>query len=497
MSVDDKEIARPVRLPARSSQGIVLGLDPWQVTSLLIAAAIVLVAVQQLGPWGLLVASPLYLTFAISGVVRRHGMSLPRWWAVNFNYTRRAHPWVHANKEVFMPERERRAGTVRLPGRLGKVQLWESDGIAAVYDMAGKTLSIIAQVEVPGFLMRDLEVRAELAERWSMVLASFTQRPGVKRVTTQERTHPGTIDVARSFFAAHALAGAPASAVERYAEVQDVSEGFAIAHRGYLTLTYDLTLMSAQLKALGGGQAAIERLAAVEAGNVSGALEGTEIEITKWLSVRGVAALARAAFDPAAVSMIESRTGEDEGVDPASMGPMFMEEPRGASGLVWTDSGVHTTLWIHEWPRASAPIGFVNDLVFARHPVTGQAISHIFTVVLAPAPQKEAFKRIQREKKTWLSNEKMRARRGEGGNAIDQKDYDALEQQELDLVAGQGEYRYGAYLTITARDEAELEQAVAGARNALSRSRMEAQVLYGQQGQALLVNALPIGLGLK
>ena len=151
--------------------------------------------------------------------------------------------------------------------------------------------------------------------------------------------------------------------------------------------------MRAQLKALGGGQAAIERLAAVEAGNVSGALEGTEIQVTRWLSVRGVAALARTAFDPAAVSMIESRTGADAGVDPSAMGPMFMEEPRGASGLVWTDSGVHTTLWIHEWPRAAAPIGFVSDLVFARHPVTGQAISHIFTVVLTPAPQREAFKR--------------------------------------------------------------------------------------------------------
>lgn len=497
MSNDQNDIARPVRLPAKSTQGIVLGLDPWQVTSLLIAAGIVLIVVQQFGPLGLAFGAPLYIPFAVGAVVRKHGMSLPRWTAVRFNYTTRALPWVHANKEVFMPERQRHAGTVRLPGRLGKLQLWEADGVAAVYDTRAKTLSIIAQVEVPGFLMRDLEVRSELAERWSMVLASFTQRPGVKRVTTQERTHPGTIEVARNFFAANALAGAPASAVERYLEVQDVSEGFAIAHRGYLTLTYDLEAMRAQLKALGGGQAAIERLAAVEAGNVSGALEGTEIQVTRWLSVRGVAALARTAFDPAAVSMIESRTGADAGVDPSAMGPMFMEEPRGASGLVWTDSGVHTTLWIHEWPRAAAPIGFVSDLVFARHPVTGQAISHIFTVVLTPAPQREAFKRIQREKKTWWSNERMRARRGQGGNAIDQKDLDALDQQEQDLVAGQGEYRYGAYLTITARDEAELEQAVAGARNALSRSRMEAQVLYGQQGQALLVNALPIGLGLK
>ena len=257
MSNDQNDIARPVRLPAKSTQGIVLGLDPWQVTSLLIAAGIVLIVVQQFGPLGLAFGAPLYIPFAVGAVVRKHGMSLPRWTAVHFNYTTRALPWVHANKEVFMPERQRHAGTVRLPGRLGKLQLWEADGVAAVYDTRAKTLSIIAQVEVPGFLMRDLEVRLELAERWSMVLASFTQRPGVKRVTTQERTHPGTIEVARNFFAANALAGAPASAVERYLEVQDVSEGFAIAHRGYLTLTYDLEAMRAQLKALGGGQARV------------------------------------------------------------------------------------------------------------------------------------------------------------------------------------------------------------------------------------------------
>ncbi len=497
MSVDEKEIARPVRLPARSSQGIVLGLDPWQVTSLLIAAGIVLIAVQQFGPLGLVFSAPLYLTFGAGAVIRKNGMSLPRWQAVSLNHAMRTHPWVHANKEVFMPERPRQAGTVRLPGRLGTIQLWSGSGHAAIYDPHGETVSIVAQLEVPGFLMRDLEERMELAERWSMVLASFTQRPGVKRVTTQERTTPGTIDVARSYFAAHGGATGAPSAVDRYREVMDVSEGFAINHRCYLTLTYDLRKMTGQLKALGGGQAAIERLAAVEAGNVSDALEGTEIRITRWLSVRGVAALARTAFDPASVAEIESRTGEDAGVDPAAMGPMFMEEPKGASGLVRTDSGVHTTMWIHEWPRSAAPIGFVNDLVFARHPVTQEAISHIFTIVLTPVTVREAFKRIMREKKTWRSNEKMRARRGEGGNAIDQKDLDALEQQEEDLVSGQGEYRYGAYLTVTATNEAELEQAVAGARNALSRSRMEAQVLYGQQGQALLISALPIGLGLK
>jgi HPt (histidine-containing phosphotransfer) domain-containing protein len=72
-----------------------------------------------------------------------------------------------------------------------------------------------------------------------------------------------------------------------------------------------------------------------------------------------------------------------------------------------------------------------------------------------------------------------------------------LEQREQELVAGHGEFSYGAYLTVSADDEQSLEQAIAGARNALSVVGMEAQVLYCQQAEALLINALPLGLGMK
>ena len=40
-------------------------------------------------------------------------------------------------------------------------------------------------------------------------------------------------------------------------------------------------------------------------------------------------------------------------------------------------------------------------------------------------------------------------------------------------------------------------QHIAGMRNALSRAGMEAQILYCQQAEALMVNALPVGLGMK
>ena len=112
-------------------------------------------------------------------------------------------------------------------------------------------------------------------------------------------------------------------------------------------------------------------------------------------------------------------------------------------------------------------------------------------------PVSKALRRIRDEKKVWRGNEKLRAKRGADGSAADAADWEALEKQEEEIIAGHGEFRYGGYLTVSAADESQLDQAVAGMRNALARAGMEAQVLYCQQAEALMVNALPIGLGMK
>ena len=56
---------------------------------------------------------------------------------------------------------------------------------------------VIVELEVQGFLMHDLPERFDLAEQFDRVPGPFTQRPGVKRITLQERTLPTTIRAAR------------------------------------------------------------------------------------------------------------------------------------------------------------------------------------------------------------------------------------------------------------------------------------------------------------
>lgn len=492
------EYARPVRLPRRSRQGVVMGMDPWQLAFLTTAALILLVFVNRFGPLGLLYGAPLYLGFGVTALTSIHGISTPR--MAGLWLMKQVRHAGGATTHTFRPERPQLAGTLNLPGTRASLELWNVNQVAAVYNPLDRSVSVIAELEVQGFLMHDLPERFDLAEHFDRVLGPFTQRPGVKRVTLQERTLPTTIRAAREHYdTVRRLRDLnPDSPVaHNYQDVMDRSERFEVAHRNYLILTLDLVALGSQLKALGGGKDAILALAQIEAGNLADALSAAKITVRRWLAPRDVAALGRLAFDPEFAAIVQNRPDTLAGVDPVAIGPMFLDEPKHRNGIVVTDSGVHTTMWVHEWPRSDSPVGFLSPVVFARHPNTGEAITHILSIVLTPVPVSKALKRIRDEKKVWRGNESLRAKRGADGSAADAADWKALEQQEQEIANGHGEFHYGAYLTITAPDEERLDQAIAGMRNALSRAGMEAQVLYCQQAEALMVNAIPIGLGMK
>ncbi|MFB8146662.1 SCO6880 family protein [Microbacterium sp. NPDC056003] len=492
------DYARPVRLPRRSRQGVVMGMDPWQLAFVSAAATVLLIFVNRFGPLGLLYGAPLYLAFGITALTSIHGVSTPRmaglWLMKQLRHA------SGATTDKFRPERPRLTGLLNLPGTRASIQLWDVNNVAATYNPHDRSVSVIAELEVQGFLMHDLPERFDLAEQFDRVLGPFTQRPGVKRVTLQERTLPTTIRAAREHYdtVRRVRKLNPSSPVaHNYQDVMDRSERFEVAHRNYIVLTLDLVSLGGQLKALGGGKEAIVTLAQIEASNLADALTAAKITVRRWLSPRDVAALGRLAFDPEFAPIVQNRPDAVAGVDPAAIGPMYLEEPKGRNGIVVTDSGVHTTMWVHEWPRSDSPVGFLSPVVFARHPNTGEAITHIFSIVLTPVPVSKALKRIRDEKKVWRGNESLRAKRGADGSAADAADWRALEQREQEIARGHGEFQYGAYLTVTAPDEERLDQAIAGMRNALSRAGMEAQVLYCQQAEALMVNALPIGMGMK
>jgi hypothetical protein len=492
-----ESIEKPVRLPARSRQGMLLSLDGVQVATLGAAIGILWLAVSAGGPLGLVFASPFAVPIAAFALIRVHGFPAPTMFG--FWLVKKIRTALGGTSQKFRPEAVHQTGTLRLPGSAANLQIWETDGIATVYQPGRRaSVSITCELEAPGFLMKDIAERYQLSEQLSAVLASTTQRAGIERVVFQERTTPTTIRAARDEFAAVATRrGRSEAAAANYLNVLDGAEPFAVEHRNFITITLDLVALAGQVKALGGGVKAAQAVAAVEARNITDALTSAEIKVRRWLTPRDMGALARTAFDPDFLSTVQNRDDSNRGVDLSAIGPMYLEEPDKNHGVVYTDSGVHTTMWIHEWPRMDSRVGFVEPVVFSRDPVTAEAVTHIFSIVLTPLPVSRALKNVAREKRLWEGNSKLRARRGESDTAADRADWDALIEREEDIQAGQGMFSYGGYLTVTARDEESLERSVAGARNAMSQIGMEGQILYCQQAEALLTNVLPLGLGMK
>lgn len=487
-----------VRMPRRSDQGIWLGYGWWNLGSVFIGVLILVLATIRASIPGFAFSAPLWVPFVVIGLWPSRALETPLrvvlWVALQ---SRAA---VGATRTRYRPERSMVNGTVNLPGRLANVQTFETEGTAVIYNPLAKTISITAQLQVEGFMMLGGAERSDRVAGWGRVLSSFTQRDGVERVTLQERTGATSIEpnrIAYSEALARNNSDGSSRAEQVYAGALEHAANVAVGHRNYLTITLSAVKLQARIRELGGGRQGMEAIARMEVANVTAMLRIANIEVRRWLNVRQWAALVRTAFDPDYLSVVESRQGDEEGVSLAAIGPMALDEPPRETGLVRTDSGWHTTAWIHEWPRSDVSAGFVEPIIYARHPTTHQAIGHIFTIVLTPVPVQEAVKEIQKEKNSWDGNQRTKAKHGRHRTAADDDDYLVLQQREESLLRGDGMFKFGAYITVSATSKSDLNEAWAGMRNALAMSGMEPQVLHCQQAEALLVNAVPIGQGMS
>ena len=352
--------------------------------------------------------------------------------------------------------------------------------------------------------MKDTPERYDLAQQWSTgCSASFTQRPGIKRVDPAG-AHPADHDPRRPRALRHRPPGprgsTPDSPVARnYDEVMDRSERFAVVapQLPHVHPRPGRPRRAAEVARRWRGRDPRPRRASRPATSPT-RCSAAKITVRRWLSPRDVAALGRLAFDPEFAANVQNRPDDLTGVDPVAIGPMY---PRGAERPQrdrLTDSGVHTTMWIHEWPRSDAPVGFVSPIVFARH-AEHRGGDHAHPLhrahpgvgVEGDEADRGREEGVARQREAPREARRGRVGRGRGGLGRAR-------------AAGAGDRRTGTassgtarYLTVTAPDEERLDQAIAGMRNALSRAGMEAQILYCQQAEALMVNALPIGLGMK
>lgn len=494
---------RPVRFPRLSTQGIVLWLEWPNLCALIAAVAVAVVSVMTASLLGLVCTLPIWGYLTYIGVRLKHGVPLPILIFRKRVFTMRK--LFRMTKQRYRPEAAGAMplGRLNLPGRGAFLKLWETPhGVLVVYDPQAGTAAISCTIASDTFAAGSDGRKQGLVEAWAQVKGAWTLREGITRISTLERTAPGSASGARAYFAERATV--TGSTPERqapldilrtsYVQSLDRTDQYISRHRTQLTLTLSAAALRSEIKANGGGIPGLLALAALEVEATTSALEDAGFVGIDWLNARRWAGAGRSIVDPAYSAIIEDREGTDlAGIDPTALGPMSFEEHR--DHVVW-DSGYHRTFWIHEWPRLETLPGFSSFVVFATLP-DKTPIRHVLNIVEAPVKLRDALKRIEDEKKTWRTNQTIRAKTGKPDSASDRAEWTALEEQEEELIAGRGEYRYSGYLTVTGTSLGDLERAASAMSSALARAGLEPQVLYDMQGEALLMNAFPTGRGVK
>lgn len=488
------------RLP---SQGVVNGIDGPGFVAVSLAVGIGAIAVMGEGFIGLFTSLPIAAPLAAVGLLRRHGQSLIT------HLMREVGGMVRkstgATTYRARPEQKKitPASSMDLPGREGRIHLYETDdGVVVIWDAKLATATVCCLVATNGLGMPQVDSPSTLSEadrealifEWSKVLGSFTQKEHITRVTLLEQTRPGTVAAERRYFEERSM-GLVGGVAKSYREALDLADQAVTQHISLLTITFKL---SGEAKALVKGEksekAGMLKLAELEISTTSDALYNAGFTRNVWMNAREWGAWGRSLIDPASQQGVDTRIGTVwEGVDPQSAAPMLINEHR---TLVETDSGWHRTYWIQEWPRYETFPGFMSRLIFAKQQ-SGKPVRQTFMLVGQPVQIGQAMKKIEEQKRTWITNAGMRAKTGKPTTAADDADWRALEQQEADLVAGQGELRFSAFLTVTATAPEVLEQEAASIRNACSATGLEPRSMPWQQAEALINVAYPCGLGMK
>lgn len=254
-------------------------------------------------------------------------------------------------------------------------------------------------------------------------------------------------------------------------------------HVLWLAVTVSLRGVRNTVKQGGGGIGGMMRAVKRLMTDIDEVLPATGAMVDQWHTPRSLAAVIRSAFDPESSVAISERVGELEGVAPHSAGPMAMDVHR---SHVATDSGVHRTYMISEWPQVQADFGFLRCLIFLGD------FRHTVTVIQRPQDQRKAIKGTRGRKSTWESSERVRRKWGGAASEEHRREYADIEDEEKELINGSRALKQIGLITVTGTDEEDLASNCQTLLAQAPYAMCEVRPLWWQQDSGFVAAALPL-----
>lgn len=179
-----------------------------------------------------------------------------------------------------------------------------------------------------------------------------------------------------------------------------------------------------------------------------------------------------------------SATGRTE-ADAAAAGPVVVVEK---ADHIATDSAIHATYWVENWPRTETSAGFLHQLLF-----TG-GVRRTLSLSYEPKGLDAALRDVQRKKASVIADAAERARRGQVDSEADSIEYQDIKARERQLIAGHADVALTGLLTVSADSEEELRTACAVVETAAVGAQLDLRPLTWQQAEAFTAAALPLAL---
>lgn len=392
-----------------------------------------------------------------------------------------------------------------LPGELAELLGYElEDGTAFVYDPVNRYGILAAQIRTENaFVLESEDEQFNRIDAFSAALTALSSQEGVEYLQLTDQTSVVSGSKIRDYYRAKAalapagnasgepvehLSAAELNPFASQAYENLVANGKGIQeHEGWIVVVLSQKKLDRVTKTAGGGLGGFMDAAGNTLGAITTVLADTGASVKTWMNLRELSSVIRRASDPASALEISERTGDFAGVSPASAGPMAMIP---SWRHLRTDSGIHRTWWVSEWPRKRAPIGFMEKMIFAGD------FRHTITLVARPYPIEKANKEIGSGKADWEAGIKVQEKLGRGVSLNQVLEGRDLGYRETQLAEGYGALKIGAYVTVSATEEHELEQYSATVRNAAAQAKLELRCLYGQQAEGFVACTMPLGRGL-
>lgn len=458
-----------VRFGRLERRGVLLGLSGTRLAAVGAAVGIAVAGVYTSGARALLASSPLWGALLLVGTVTVAGRPAVGWLPLIAAWQGRRRAGL--TRAAASTRDVLDGGALRIPGVRDPLELIATAELGAVLvvDRRAGTVTGVLRVAGSGFVLDEEGLQEHKVTGWGRVLAAVGQDPAIVRVQLLARTVPGGLAPARLWWRQHT--GREAHGVVA-ALAGMLDEGFVAPPRRETLVAVAVRPRRARR---GGASTANEVVPHLE--GVATALRAGDLRAAGWVGAADLASVLRGAYEPDAAGRGDQA--------PASLaGPVGVEE-RWAS--VTTGTSVHATYWVNEWPRTSVHPAFLQPVLLTD--------AATLTVLAEPLPVGKALREIRRAKVEHVADAATRSRIGQIEDEATRAEVADLEQREAELVAGHGDLRFTGLLTVTAPDEATLQDRCTAVETAAAQSMLEVRRLVGQQGVAFLAAALPLARG--